>query len=414
VRIPRIIVAVLAVAALGGTALAGATSAAPPTTKQQLQAKRTEAQSVLDQVNALGHRLDASVEAWHGAQYELARTKGQLTKDQASLKVAKRQQQIALARVRARLVALYESSDDPTTIAVLFGSSSVSNLLNRLEAVDAIASSDHRLAIETTAARARYAAVEHRTEALVRQRTADVVQLRAQREKIGSLLANQNRLLASVKGQVAQLQTQEAHEQAVLAAQARARLLAEQRAAAAAAAASAARERAAAAERAKAAEAATTTTTAVTTTTTADPVTSTATTTAAATTTTTAPPVPSVPSAGPGHPQAAQIALHYLGIPYLWGGASPSTGFDCSGLVMYVYAQLGIQLPHYAAAQFGLGASVAKSDLQPGDLVFFDSLNHVGIYIGGGEMVHAPETGDVVKITPLSQFGASYVGARRL
>jgi cell wall-associated NlpC family hydrolase len=81
---------------------------------------------------------------------------------------------------------------------------------------------------------------------------------------------------------------------------------------------------------------------------------------------------------------------------------------------MYVYAQLGIQLPHYAAAQFGLGAPVAKPDLQPGDLVFFDSLNHVGIYIGGGEMVHAPETGDVVKITPLSQFGASYVGARRL
>ncbi len=72
---------------------------------------------------------------------------------------------------------------------------------------------------------------------------------------------------------------------------------------------------------------------------------------------------------------------------------------------MYVYAQLGIQLPHFAAAQFGMGVPVPKSQLQPGDLVFFDNLNHVGIYIGGGDMVHAPETGDVVKIEPISDFG---------
>jgi len=114
-----------------------------------------------------------------------------------------------------------------------------------------------------------------------------------------------------------------------------------------------------------------------------------------------------------GHPEAATIALKYLGVPYAWGGATPG-GFDCSGLVMYVYGQLGISLPHYAAAQYGFGTPVSRDQLQPGDLVFFDGLNHVGIYIGGGEMVHAPETGDVVKITPLTDFGANYVGARRL
>ena len=81
---------------------------------------------------------------------------------------------------------------------------------------------------------------------------------------------------------------------------------------------------------------------------------------------------------------------------------------------MYVYAQLGIQLPHFAAAQFGLGLPVPREQLQPGDLVFFDGLDHVGIYIGGGQMVHAPQTGDVVKITPLSDFGDRYVGARRI
>jgi cell wall-associated NlpC family hydrolase len=81
---------------------------------------------------------------------------------------------------------------------------------------------------------------------------------------------------------------------------------------------------------------------------------------------------------------------------------------------MYVYAQLGVSLPHFAAAQYGMGKPVSRDQLQPGDLVFFDALNHVGIYIGGGQFVHAPETGDVVKITALSDFGSSYVGARRI
>jgi peptidoglycan DL-endopeptidase CwlO len=79
-----------------------------------------------------------------------------------------------------------------------------------------------------------------------------------------------------------------------------------------------------------------------------------------------------------------------------------------------VYAQLGISLPHYAAAQYQLGTPVARSQLQPGDLVFFDGLAHVGIYVGGGQVVHAPRTGDVVKISPISDWGNGYVGARRI
>ena len=121
----------------------------------------------------------------------------------------------------------------------------------------------------------------------------------------------------------------------------------------------------------------------------------------------------SAPVSG-GHPEAASIALQYLGIKYQWGGASPGTGFDCSGLVMYVYAQLGVQLPHFAAGQYGYGSPVPRDQLQPGDLVFFDGLSHVGIYIGNGQMVHAPQTGDVVKITALSDFGSRYVGAADL
>ena len=81
---------------------------------------------------------------------------------------------------------------------------------------------------------------------------------------------------------------------------------------------------------------------------------------------------------------------------------------------MYVYAQLGVQLPHFAAAQYTYGSPVARDQLQPGDLVFFDDLNHVGIYIGGGQVVHAPQTGDVVKISNVSDWGSGYVGARRI
>ena len=107
--------------------------------------------------------------------------------------------------------------------------------------------------------------------------------------------------------------------------------------------------------------------------------------------------------------------MSYLGTPYVWGGAAPG-GFDCSGLVMYSFAQLGISLPHSSYAQFNYGVPVAYSDLQPGDLVFFDGLGHVGLYIGGGEYVDAPYTGAVVRVDSLNDGWAvsHYSGARRI
>lgn len=106
-----------------------------------------------------------------------------------------------------------------------------------------------------------------------------------------------------------------------------------------------------------------------------------------------------------------QIAMKYLGRPYRWGAAGPSS-FDCSGLTMYVYAQVGVGLPHSSRAQFGVGQFVPRSALQPGDLVFRGSpIHHVGIYVGNGQMIHAPQSGDVVKIS--SAFSGRYAGARR-
>jgi cell wall-associated NlpC family hydrolase len=109
------------------------------------------------------------------------------------------------------------------------------------------------------------------------------------------------------------------------------------------------------------------------------------------------------------------IAMQYLGIPYRWGGSSPSTGFDCSGFTMFVFSQVGVSLPHNAAMQYGYGSAVSRSELQPGDLVFFNGLGHVGIYIGGNQFVHSPHTGDVVKVSSITGWYAdTWYGARRL
>ena len=127
--------------------------------------------------------------------------------------------------------------------------------------------------------------------------------------------------------------------------------------------------------------------------------------------------------AGGGAGQATQyggvvsIALQYLGTPYVWGGATPE-GFDCSGLVQYVYAQVGVSLPHYTASQWNYPGAVPvpKDQLQPGDLVFFNGLDHVGIYIGYGYFIDAPHTGASVRIDSLRGpwFASHYDGARRI
>jgi hypothetical protein len=113
---------------------------------------------------------------------------------------------------------------------------------------------------------------------------------------------------------------------------------------------------------------------------------------------------------------AASIALRAVGTPYRWGGASPEGGFDCSGLVHWAYGRLGVELPHSSYALYGLGRRVPRSRIRPGDMLFFSGLGHVGLYLGRGRMVHAPQSGRRVEVVELSgsYYGRSLVEARRL
>ena len=277
----------------------------------------------------------------------------------------------------ARLYSLYVNGS-PSTIEVLAGAHSLSQMIDRAESAQGALEPGRGARNAGASLRARGAgAGAAAEEAQAEARAGASRERQAEAAEVASELAQQKQLLASIHTTISQLAGAGGSTRAGGRAAAEARLEAE---------IAARRQRQQAAQQ-QAQQS--TSAPAVT-----------------------PPPPVNVPTGSPGagHPQAASIALQYLGVPYVWGGASP-TGFDCSGLVMYVYAQLGISLPHYTVAQWN--ATEPISSPAPGDLVFFNGLGHVGIYIGGGRFVDAPHTGSVVRIDSISSFGG-YDGARRV
>src|SRR3954463_7144417 len=113
--------------------------------------------------------------------------------------------------------------------------------------------------------------------------------------------------------------------------------------------------------------------------------------------------------------RVADFAKKFVGTRYVYGGSSPRAGFDCSGLVRYVYAHFGVSIPHSSYSQFSLGRRIGRDSLRPGDLVFFNGLGHVGMYVGKGRFIHAPHTGTHVRVETLGGWYSSrFSGARRL
>lgn len=373
-------IAVLVAALAAGLLLAVGSASAT-----SIKDKQAQAQAIMAQVEQLGVQVDQASNAYASANEQLQQIDTSLASNQRHLVAAKKSLVVAQAHIAQRLRDLYVHGQGDSTLEVILGATSLDDVVTRIDAMQRVAKQDSDIL---------HAVKKYRQEVVTRraqlkQARADqarvVAERAAQKQSIESRISEQQRLLASVKDEIVRMQAAERRQQAILAAQARARAEAAQKAAAQAAA-----QQAASAQDATAATAVIAS--------------------------------QQVPVSGGGYDptlpaprygSVVSIALQYLGVPYVWGGASPATGFDCSGLVMYVFAQVGISLPHNAAAQYGYGVPVPYDQLQPGDLVFFEGLGHVGIYIGGGQFIHAPHTGDVVRISSLSDHGG-YVGARRI
>lgn len=384
-------------------------AAAPATAAPNLPAERQHAQAVDRQVAAINVHLERIVQAWDGARVQLASVEGALRANEARLRLARANLDAAQIRIERRLVDLYVTPN-PTAVDVFVQATSISDLVDRLEATHVLSAQDSVIAQQAQHFQQQ---VSHRQQLLSRQRrlrARTLTTLGEQRQTIAGDLARERRLLASIHQTVQMLEARQAAQQRRLAVLAQARIaqqveLAKRRAAAAAVtptatpllAAPDAPPAQAPAPSAPATPAPTPPS-------------------APAPPAAPAPPPPVIsPAPAPAtHADAASIAARYLGVPYVWGGASPA-GFDCSGLVSYVYAQLGASLPHYTVAQWNATTPIPTADLQPGDLVFFDGLGHVGIYIGGGQFIHAPHTGTVVQIAGLSGYWAAHLdGARRV
>jgi cell wall-associated NlpC family hydrolase len=327
--------------------------------------KQAQAQSIISQISSLEIRVSAAIERWNNANVKLDRISGNLERSQYELGVARTNLKHAQTALMRQAAEIYTSGDSNSTLEVLLGSSNLDDLLDRLDTVSRVNSQRSSVVGEVKTFRGSVARQATRLkQAKVEQRQV-VADRAAQKQWIQSQLAQRERLLSSVRDEIAHLRAVERSRQLALVQQARA---------------AAARP----------------------------PVTSFG---VGGAVTGEAAPVAAPPSKYGG---VVGIAMQFLGVPYVWGGSSPS-GFDCSGLVVYAFGQLGISLPHSTYSLWNVGVPVSSGDLQAGDMVFFNGLSHMGIYIGNGMFVHAPHTGDVVKVSAMSGwYSSTYVGARRV
>lgn len=327
-----------------------------------LSEKESEALAIKAEIDQIDDELEPVIEKYNKANVDLGKIREAMAINTQRLKEAETKLASGRKILNQRLAGIYRNGG-VSAVQVIFGSKSFDEFVRRFDMLKRIGKKDALLVEEIITAKREI----ERTKAVlqVQERVAagKLVDIDQRKAEIESRLAQRNDKLALIQDEIEEIKRVEEEEAARTAEELRRRLEA---------------ERAAAADRAR---------------------------------------ISPSSSRGEGRSDVVEIALQYLGVPYVWGGASPS-GFDCSGFTMYVFAQVGIDLPHDAEYQYGYGTHVTYDELAPGDLVFFSSggywIGHVGIYVGDGQYIHAPRTGDVVRIDYVADRMGTYVGATRL
>ena len=388
------------VATLAVTALLGATSAmvcvSTPASADQISDAQAQAAAITAKLNSTEAQIAALTGQANAADYKLSQLQGQIAASQAEM--AKDQQTVTAdqSQLRAQALADYTSSGTSSTATQMFTSnvntSGIRSEYSSIATGNVTSTIDH---LHT--AQAQLAATQSSLEQQKSQEQATSSSLHASQQQATALASQDQATLSSVDANIQNLVAQKQAAEAA-AAQAAAQAAFNQKVAAAKAAQAQAAAQAA-----------------------ATPVRQTTGTTGAGSgsgssgssgspappVTPTAPP----PPLSPGAAGAVQAAEREIGVPYLWSGTTPA-GFDCSGLVMWAYAQVGIGLPHYSGAQYASTTHISMADIQPGDLLFYGpgGSDHVAMYVGGGSMIEAPYTGASVWITGVRTDGLAGVG----
>ena len=358
---------------LAACVLLGAATASAVPTNAAIEAKRQEAEAAGQKLEQLNTDVEVRYEELAQIEAAVEKTRQQISQAESDLQSATADVSRSEALLNRRAMSIYRSGA-VDIVAVFVGATDFQDFVARIDLMRRVGRSDASLVASVKDARERVQTAKRALETRASEQVSLREQARRKQSQVLEAQQSQSKYFASLKSELKKLIDTE-------------RIRQERLAAARAAALAAAQRSAAGANHGKL--------------------------------------LPFDPSkVGAPHPEVVAIAKHYLGVPYVWGGTSPS-GFDCSGLMQYCYNAIGVSIPRTSRTQFHAGGYIPPNRLdllEPGDMVFFgiggdpDQIHHVGMYVGGGDFIHAPATGDVVRITSLAGRIASkgdYVGACR-